>query len=179
MRVTESRVYFLNGPLGNWYKVEGGILVPKKFNCVEEKDFRLPTSEHVFMYLKALCFNDIVSAKKIMEVKSPGEAKKIGRQVSGFNEKKWLEAREEAMRIAVYLKGKSDPDFLRFLCSDEFRNHSFVEANPNDRIWSCGYSIDDHSSCDQPEEYWPGLNLLGKILTDLRDKHIEKMDSKK
>ena len=41
----------------------------------------------------------------------------------------------------------------------------FVEASPYDRIWGIGYSEKDAL---ENIPYW-GENLLGKIITDLRD----------
>ena len=171
MRITENRVYFWAGPLSNWVKVKGGILVPGKYNFDGETDFRLPTSEHVFMFLKATFFHDPGIAKSIMQEESPKEAKRLGRRVQDFEEDKWKEYREIAMWKAISLRYKSDPSFQKYLVDERFRGKVFVEANPYDMIWSCGY-LEDDPRCDMPENTWPGLNLLGKLLTKLRDEKL-------
>jgi hypothetical protein len=44
---------------------------------------------------------------------------------------------------------------------------SLVEASANDGIWGIGLSIKNPAITD--ERNWKGLNLLGKILTSVRD----------
>jgi len=170
MKVTDNKVFFWASPLGNWSRVKDGILVPSELSLSGEKgsEFRLPTSEHVFMFLKARFFRDIETAKKIMEVSDPREAKKLGREVKGFDEKSWEGYREIAMMTALRLRYKADLKFREFLHQSRFDGKNFVEANPYDKIWSCGY-LEDDPRCDMPENTWPGLNLLGKLLDRLRD----------
>ena len=42
-----------------------------------------------------------------------------------------------------------------------------VETNPDDSIWGIGLSDNDERIHDKSQ--WKGLNLLGKILTQVRD----------
>ena len=168
MKITETKVFFWAGPLSNWVKVKDGILIPAELS-IDGNEFRLPTSEHIFMYLKATLFRDREMAEKIIEAPSPRIAKSYGRKVRGFQEDIWRKHREEAMMTAVRLRFDSDPKFREYLCQDRFKGKEFVEANPYDYVWSCGY-LEDDPRCESPE-IWPGLNLLGKILTKIRDNH--------
>ena len=43
----------------------------------------------------------------------------------------------------------------------------FVEASPFDTYWGAGMNINDPNLTD-PEK-WPGENILGNLLTDLRE----------
>lgn len=43
-----------------------------------------------------------------------------------------------------------------------------AEASPVDLIWGIGFSINDLERFDDTK--WEGLNLLGKILTEIRSK---------
>ena len=167
MRITKDRVYFWAGPLGNWSRVKEGIEVSAELS-ITGKPFRVPTSEHVFMYMKARFFGDHEKAKQIIETPDPKTAKKLGREVKGFDEEKAY--RKAAMWTALTLRYRYDERFRDYLVKKEFKDHHFVEANPYDKIWSCGY-LEDDPRIDLPEETWPGLNLLGKLLDKLRDEH--------
>jgi ribA/ribD-fused uncharacterized protein len=169
MRITDKRVYFWASVLGNWSRVKDGILLPDELTeCVGMRSVRVPTSEHVFMYMKARFFGDLEIAKQIITVTDPKTAKKLGRVVRGFDKKKWEGYREEAMWTALTLRYQYDDRFRDYLAKEEFKDHHFVEANPYDKVWSCGY-LESDPRIDLPEETWPGLNLLGKLLDRLRD----------
>ena len=171
MRITKDRVYFWAGPLGNWSRVKEGIEVPAELS-ITGRSFRVPTSEHVFMYMKARFFGDHEKAKQIIETPDPKTAKKLGREVSGFVEDFWEKHREEAMWTALTLRYQYDERFRDYLAKEEFKGKHFVEANPYDKVWSCGY-LEDDPRIDLPEETWPGLNLLGKLLDRLRDQNVK------
>ena len=88
MRITKDRVYFWASVLGNWSRVKGGIEIPAEY-FVSGHSFKVPTSEHVFMFLKARFFGDFDVANRILSTPDPKEAKKWGRLVKGFDEKKY------------------------------------------------------------------------------------------
>jgi len=52
-----------------------------------------------------------------------------------------------------------------FLCSTQ--GLFIAEASPHDAIWGIGLSADDPRA--QDVENWPGLNLLGKALVQVRN----------
>lgn len=89
MKVTDSYVFFWGDhPFSNFSEtpivLEDFIMVDE---LGQEKETILPTSEHYFMLRKALFFNDIEVAGKIIETPLPRDAKKLGRQVSGLLKK--------------------------------------------------------------------------------------------
>ena len=171
MRITKDRVYFWASILGNWSRVKDGILLPDELTeWIGKTSIKVPTSEHVFMYLKARFFGDSVRAIQILGSLDPKTAKSLGRKVSGFDEDKWKWNREEAMWTALTLRYKYDERFRDYLKKPEFKGRHFVEANPYDIVWSCGY-LEDDPRIDMSENTWPGLNLLGKLLDKLRDEH--------
>ena len=161
MKVTDKYVFFWGGPFSNFAPVEEGI---------EFDGFRFPTSEHVFMYVKAKTFNDDEIAEKIKSASDPKTAKKLGRKVRGFNEQVWEKHRDNAMKTAVQLKFDASSEFRNELLKEKYRNKTFVEASPYDCIWGIGMSMDDPDVNN--ESKWRGLNLLGNILTKLRDENI-------
>jgi len=160
MKKTKDFLFFWGGILSNWAEVPGGI----KYN---NKTF--PTSEHLFMWLKAYCFGDIESMNKIEKAKTPKEAKQLGRKVIGFNENVWNKARESCMIIAVREKANSWPEFKNLLINTP---QTFVEASPFDRIWGIGLG-EDSPGIEDPKN-WAGKNLLGKCLCKVRDEYVEK-----
>lgn len=159
--VTDKYVFFWGGPFSNFAPVEEGI---------EYDGFCFPTSEHVFMYIKAKTFRDDEIAEQIKNAPDPKTAKNLGRKVRGFNEKVWEQRRVNVMKFAVQLKFNSSPKFRNELLKEKYRNKTFVEASPYDCIWGIGMSENDTNVND--ERRWPGLNLLGNILTKLRDENI-------
>lgn len=91
MKIVENYVFFWGDyPFSNFSETP---IVLEDFIMVDgigqEKEVVLPISEHYFMLRKALFFNDIDIAGKIIETPLPRDAKKFGRQVSGFIEEEW------------------------------------------------------------------------------------------
>lgn len=86
MKITNSHVFFYGGILSNWAIVNEGITL-----LIGDTEYNFPTSEHVFMALKAYVFGDIDSLQAIAESVTPREAKQIGRQVKGFSDAIWDE----------------------------------------------------------------------------------------
>ena len=160
MKVTDKYVFFWRSILGNWTSVPGGIIAN-----VDGKIIKVPTSEHLFMYLKAIFFKDYETADRILKAPSPKEAKNLGRQVRNFSEDLWETAREAVMEQAVKCRAAYDERFVSELCRSEYSGKTFVEASPYDRIWGIGVPEED---CSDTTKFL-GLNLLGKVLTGLRD----------
>lgn len=167
MKVTNNYVFFWGGPFSNWYTSpitikKGETILGTTF----DSDYILPTSEHFFMLLKALKFEDIDSAIKILESETPKEAKKLGRKVKGFDEIKWIDFREEAMIISLRRKFSENSLLKKELTSAKYRGKSFVEASPYDKIWGIGFG-EDEPEIENKKKAW-GLNLLGKCLNIVR-----------
>ena len=155
MKKTEKYLFFWGGILSNWAEVPGGIKYSKRI---------FPTSEHLFMWLKAYVFEDTESMSKIEKTKTPKEAKQIGRIVRGFDEKVWKVAREDCMLTALRCKAESWPEFKDLLINTP---QTFVEASPYDRIWGIG--LGENSPGIEDPKNWAGENLLGKCLCRLRE----------
>jgi len=73
------------------------------------------SAEHYMMAKKALLFNDKTSAQKIIECKSPVEAKKLGSEVTGYNDELWLANRFSIVKQGNYLKFSQNEDLKFFL----------------------------------------------------------------
>lgn len=133
------------------------------------------SSEQLFMYQKAKYFHDDEIAEKILKAKTPKEAKKLGREIKGFNDRDWAYGREYAMRVALIAKFTQNEDLKNELISSKYDGLEFVEASHTDRIWGIGYSAE--KCFDVSEDMW-GMNLLGKLINQVREYIISQIKKK-
>lgn len=125
---------------------------------------RYATAEHFMMASKARLFGDEAACARILASAHPGEAKKLGREVRGFDAARW-----EAHRFDLVVRGNvakfGQDDALRaFLLGTGDR--VLVEASPRDTIWGIGLASNDERAPDPAR--WCGLNLLGFALMEAR-----------
>jgi ribA/ribD-fused uncharacterized protein len=123
------------------------------------------SAEHYMMAHKAWLFGDDETATKILAAGHPGEAKALGRTVSGFDEATW-----EARRFDIVVQGNiakfgQHADLGAFLLGTS--NRVLVEASPRDRVWGIGLTAGDERAASPAT--WQGLNLLGFALMVARD----------
>lgn len=141
-------------PFSQWHRcafaVDGNA-----FSCAEQ----------YMMHGKALLFADAEMAAKILAADHPKEHKALGRKVRNFDDKAWKAAREGIVLAGNRAKFTQNPPLLEQLLAT--RGTTLVEASPYDRIWGIGLSAKDPRAQDPNQ--WKGQNLLGKILTTLRD----------
>jgi ribA/ribD-fused uncharacterized protein len=154
-RESNTHVYFWGSCLSNFYEVSINY---------DNKLFK--SSEQLFMYLKAIYFKDFNTAAEILLAETPGKAKLLGRSVKKFNELEWIKEREKAMFTACYNKFYQISILREILL--ETGNKTLVESSPYDVIWGIGLKNDTDLILD--ENNWRGLNLLGKILLQVREK---------
>jgi ribA/ribD-fused uncharacterized protein len=151
----ENFVFFWNGPFSQWYpstfKEEFG---PTTYNCAEQ----------YMMYKKAILFEDYETAEKILAESSPREQKKLGRNVKNFDPEFWDGIKKEVVYVGNKLKFTQNPHLLEKLLEHD---GTFVEASPFDKIWGVGLAEDNPDILDRAK--WKGENLLGQILTELKD----------
>lgn len=124
------------------------------------------TAEHWMMAEKARLFNDEDVLAKILAVKKPGEAKKLGRQVRDFVPAIWEAACFDVVVTGNVHKFSQHPDLARYL--RQTGDRVLVEASPVDSIWGIGLARDDPAALDPTR--WKGSNLLGFALMQVRDK---------
>lgn len=154
MIVTDNYVFFCKGVLGNWART------PLKY---KELDFF--SSEQLFMFMKAELFNDLQTAFRIFMCIASKDAKALGREVKHFNQERWDEEKYNIMYSTLSIKALQCEEFKNILL--ENHGKTFVECNPEDRIWAIGLAEDDDRILDPKN--WQGENLLGAVLTNLSD----------
>lgn len=124
------------------------------------------TAEHWMMAKKAVLFGDAETEAKILACTSAAEAKKLGREVRGYDDGIWT-----AQRYAIVAEGNchkfnQNKDLGEFLLATG--DVVLTEASPVDPIWGIGCA-EDHPDAQYPEK-WRGLNLLGFALMEVREK---------
>jgi hypothetical protein len=123
-----------------------------------------PSAEHYMMAAKARLSGDAGAAGKILAAPDPGAAKALGRQVRGFDEQRWAEHRFDVVVAGNMAKFSQHRQLRDFLAGSGSR--VIVEASPRDSVWGIGLAADDERA-NSPER-WPGLNLLGFALMEVR-----------
>lgn len=162
---------------------------PAKFSY---KNITFSSAEQFMMYSKAKMFSDDVVAQKILDInneplikdfidgklsnldivndknklyewdKLQKILKDLGREVSGYDDNVW-----NAKRVPIVSVGSREKYAQNPHLKAELMQHSgkkMVEASPYDKIWGIGLSAADAIKIEPAK--WPGLNLLGDVLTN-------------
>ena len=145
--------FYGNTPFSQWHP-SVFIIDDIAFNCAEQW----------MMYSKAWLFGDDASAKAILAATDPKVQKQLGRDVVGYVEAMWVEVRERIVKAGNRAKFTQNPDMLQALL--DTAGTVLVEASPYDVVWGIGFRKSDPLA--QDPRNWRGLNLLGKVLTELR-----------
>jgi len=147
--------YTKNSPWSNHY--------PCKFTV---DDVTFNCTEQYFMWRKAVAFGDDVIATTILRTADPQQHKKLGRKVAGFVKDQWDRQSEQHMHDANWAKFTQNPDLRRQLFMTA--GTTLVECSPRDCRWGIGLSASNPRALVRSQ--WRGRNLLGQLLTQLRDK---------
>jgi len=154
MRDHADYVFFWSGPFSQWQRAEFDL-----------DGIRFNTAEQAMMYGKAMLFGDDEIARQIVATRDARKQKALGRQVRGFDPAVWDARKAEIVRRANLEKFRQNRGLRRKLF--QTGRNTLVEASPLDAIWGIG--LDAATAHVTPPEQWPGENLLGKILTDVRE----------
>jgi len=126
--------------------------------------YQYSSAEQGMMHGKALLFGDEEMAAQILQTHDPKTIKKLGRYVKGFSDKEWKKHREDIVYRNNVAKFTQNGHLREALMNT---TGLLVEASPSDKIWGIGMHEDEARQI--PESKWKGLNLLGKILTNVRE----------
>jgi len=151
MKVTDDYVFFYTNWLSQWYTSPFTRFGIKFNNC-----------EQFMMYCKAVMFNDISIAKKILHTDSPKTQRALGRKVKNYNDNAWSNVRYNCVVVGNYYKFQDEILKHKLL---ELYPRVFVEASEVDLIWGIGRG-EDYPKITDPKT-WRGKNLLGKAITEV------------
>jgi hypothetical protein len=135
---------------------------PDKF---KENDIEFNCCEQYMMYKKAILFRDYEMANKILNSSKPGEIKDLGRKIKDFDQDIWNLEKENIVYTGNYLRFSQNPKSWELLKATY--PYHLVETSPYDTVWGIGMDEKDEG-IDNPDN-WKGENLLGKILTRVRN----------
>lgn len=124
-----------------------------------------PTAEHWMMAGKARVFKDEEVLAKILKASHPHAAKKLGRQVRGYDNDIWAVNRMKVVVDGNKYKFSQHVDLQEFLLKTG--DKILVEASPYDNIWGIGMAA-TANGINNPNN-WLGLNLLGYALMEVRE----------
>ena len=146
--------FFWSGPFSQWQRAR-----------FEMDGVEFNTAEQAMMYHKAKVFGDDAIAEQILATSDARKQKALGRKVKGFDNAVWDQHKEDIVLRANRAKFGQNKGLRRKLFQTGDR--MLVEASPLDLIWGIGLDADNARST--PPDQWPGQNLLGKIITQVRE----------
>lgn len=134
---------------------------------IDSYNIKYICSEQYFMAQKCLLFDreNTKLYKQIMETKIPYIIKRLGRQVRNFEQKKWDTEKYNIMKNAIRYKFNQNKIIRKKLLLTCDKN--LYEASKFDKTWGIG--IDCETAKNLDEASYPGQNLLGKVLMEIRE----------
>jgi ribA/ribD-fused uncharacterized protein len=149
--------YFREGILSNWYPLPI-IDADVEYNCVDQ----------YYLAKKALMFEDTEHYKQIMNTMDTEQLHQIGKQIRHVDKDKWDKHKIKIMFHANKLKYEQNILALKALL--QTRGKLLAYASATDTFWGTGAGIEEVS--ENSPSNWKGYNVLGNILTVLRDTHF-------
>ncbi|MBR2561202.1 MAG: DUF1768 domain-containing protein [Eubacterium sp.] len=143
-----------NGVFSNWYRSPFVI-----------DDFEYQHVEQYMMAQKAKQFHDAGTYTAVLKTDEPWKCKELGRKVKPFDSEKWDAVKYEIVKTGNREKYLQNPDLKRALLNTG--RTVLAEASPSDMIWGIGLERTE-ASLAGPDQ-WPGQNLMGRILMELRE----------
>lgn len=147
------------GCFSNWYR--RGFVID---------DFEYLHVEQYMMAQKAKLFHDTKTYTSILRATEPWDCKDLGKQVSPFDPKAWDAVKYDIVKAGNRAKYEQNPDLKAKLL--DTGDAILAEASPKDKIWGIG--LDAANAAETDPSAWPGQNLLGRILMELRTEFGER-----
>ena len=143
-----------NGYLSNWYLSDFTV-----------DGVKFTSMEQYMMYMKAVTFNDMDSAEKILAISDVEKIKGLGRGVKGYNDTIWNGVRQIVIYNGLLEKFRQNEKLKKELLSTE--DAILAECAVMDTIWGIGLSMHDQNRFDMDK--WKGQGLLGFAIMKVRD----------
>ena len=132
------------------------------------KDKCFSSSEHAYQWQKAITVGDFDAAERIFEAPDGYVAKKISLRLNKQRLDIWRRyCSVRVMKKIAQAKFESVEEFRKELIDS--RGMYLIEAT-TDTFWGVGF-LTNVAACCKPQ-YWPGENVMGRILMEIRDKNL-------
>ena len=122
------------------------------------------SSEQYIQHKKAEYFSDRQSALRILTADSAMECKQLARDIRNYDVTKWKEVAESECFEGVLEKFNQNPHLNECL---QGTDQKLIVESSYDRTWGTGVPL--HSQDALYSNHWVGDNLLGRLLTSIRD----------
>ena len=149
--------YRTDSPFSFWY--------PTQFS---EDNVTFSSAQQYLLYHKALLFEDLPTAGKILSAHEKKDLMQLARTVANFKPDIWKAHRRQIATKANHLKFSQNEELKAALMATA--GTILANANLHDVIWGIGCEEDSPQASDQSQ--WRGRNLLGTILMEIRDKEL-------
>ena len=125
------------------------------------------STEHAYLYEKAVNCGYPTLADKIKSAKHAGIAKALSKTISYDDSKQWESDNVAYMENLIRLKAKQCDEFQQVLVHSE----GIIAEATQDTFWGSGMTP-EITECTDPG-FWKGRNILGKIMMSLRDEILK------
>ena len=105
-----------------------------------------------------------IKQDKILQMSDPKKMKILGRQIKNFNQELWDKHKFDIVKQGNLLKFTLVKELKEDLLKTD--NKIIVEAAFYDKIWGIG--LNETDAIKTPVNQWPGENLLGKAIMEVR-----------
>ena len=129
------------------------------------------SSEQYIQQKKAEYFSDRQSALKILAADTAIECKQLAREIKNYDMAKWKEVAESECFEGVLEKFYQNPHLNEYLQSTD---QKMIIESSYDKTWGTGVPL--HSPEALNNSHWIGDNLLGKLLTNVRETLRNQLD---
>ena len=162
---TQDSIYFYSHTKGDHVFMSN--FYPSVF--VDENNVIFNCTEQYLMYHKCKLFdpNNNQMLLQILDEKSPGKIKALGRMVNNYNDNLWSNLRYQVMVDGLRFKFGQN----QLIGNKLTQTHPkmLYEASKHDSIWGIGYDAESAVTKDKTSF---GFNLLGQALVQVREELI-------
>ena len=124
------------------------------------------SGEQFLMAAKARMFGDSTALQRILESDRASSVRRSGRNIKGFDEKRWTANMRRHAYTGCLLKFRQNPSIAAILLSTG--DSHIAEAAGDNVIWGIGHGAAEGERIRLCGRDWRGSNLLGLVLMDVR-----------